>query len=375
MIRFNNITKKYYGKEVIHSVSMIIPKGEIVSIIGASGCGKTTMLKMINRIIPITAGDILINGESIKNINPVQLRRKIGYVIQQTGIFPHMTIKENLEVVMELHSINKNEWARKIDTMISMIGLSNDILNRYPIELSGGQQQRIGFARALITDPDIILMDEPFSAIDPINRLTLQDELRALQETLHKTIVFVTHDMDEAIKISDRICLMKDGQIEQYDTPEQILREPATSFVVSFIGKNRIWNSPEFIKAEDIMIKADNLCRPKDSLIRCIYKIKNTLHNFLIIINPIDNTFMGLVSARIIREQDDLSQYAEDIMQQPVAVAHIGDSLPEVLTTVKQLHSPHMIVLDDDERPIGIITQASLVATLGKQYVDEEKVV
>ncbi len=375
MIRFNNITKKYYGKEVIHSVSMIIPKGEIVSIIGASGCGKTTMLKMINRIIPITAGDILINGESIKNINPVQLRRKIGYVIQQTGIFPHMTIKENLEVVMELHSINKNEWARKIDTMISMIGLSNDILNRYPIELSGGQQQRIGFARALITDPDIILMDEPFSAIDPINRLTLQDELRALQETLHKTIVFVTHDMDEAIKISDRICLMKDGQIEQYDTPEQILREPATSFVVSFIGKNRIWNSPEFIKAEDIMIKADNLCRPKDSLIRCMYKIKNTLHNFLIIINPIDNTFMGLVSARIIREQDDLSQYAEDIMQQPVAVAHIGDSLPEVLTTVKQLHSPHMIVLDDDERPIGIITQASLVATLGKQYVDEEKVV
>ena len=276
---------------------------------------------------------------------------------------------------MELHSINKNEWARKIDTMISMIGLSNDILNRYPIELSGGQQQRIGFARALITDPDIILMDEPFSAIDPINRLTLQDELRALQETLHKTIVFVTHDMDEAIKISDRICLMKDGQIEQYDTPEQILREPATSFVVSFIGKNRIWNSPEFIKAEDIMIKADNLCRPKDSLIRCMYKIKNTLHNFLIIINPIDNTFMGLVSARIIREQDDLSQYAEDIMQQPVAVAHIGDSLPEVLTTVKQLHSPHMIVLDDDERPIGIITQASLVATLGKQYVDEEKVV
>ena len=375
MIRFNNITKKYYGKDVIHSVSMIIPKGEIVSIIGASGCGKTTMLKMINRIIPITAGDILINGESIKNINPVQLRRKIGYVIQQTGIFPHMTIKENLEVVMELHSINKNEWARKIDTMISMIGLSNDILNRYPIELSGGQQQRIGFARALITDPDIILMDEPFSAIDPINRLTLQDELRALQETLHKTIVFVTHDMDEAIKISDRICLMKDGQIEQYDTPEQILREPATSFVVSFIGKNRIWNSPEFIKAEDIMIKADNLCRPKDSLIRCMYKIKNTLHNFLIIINPIDNTFMGLVSARIIREQDDLSQYAEDIMQQPVAVAHIGDSLPEVLTTVKQLHSPHMIVLDDDERPIGIITQASLVATLGKQYVDEEKVV
>ncbi len=252
MIEIKNVKKRYGKKEVLHDISLTIPDGEIVSLIGGSGCGKSTLLKMINRLIPITGGDIYVNGKNIHDMEPVTLRRKIGYVIQQTGLFPHMTIRKNLELVMDLHKMPQEGRAEKINEMMDLVDLSRDLLNRYPIELSGGQQQRVGVARALIVDPDVILMDEPFSAIDPITRVSLQDELRSLQETLKKTIVFVTHDMDEAIKISDRICLMREGHVEQYDTPEHILRNPATEYVESFIGKNRIWNSPEFIKAEDI---------------------------------------------------------------------------------------------------------------------------
>lgn len=224
MIEIKNVKKRYGKKEVLHDISLTIPDGEIVSLIGGSGCGKSTLLKMINRLIPITGGDIYVNGKNIHDMEPVTLRRKIGYVIQQTGLFPHMTIRKNLELVMDLHKMPQEGRAEKINEMMDLVDLSRDLLNRYPIELSGGQQQRVGVARALIVDPDVILMDEPFSAIDPITRVSLQDELRSLQETLKKTIVFVTHDMDEAIKISDRICLMREGHVEQYDTPEQILR-------------------------------------------------------------------------------------------------------------------------------------------------------
>lgn len=375
MIEFKSVAKRYGKKEVLHDISLTIPEGEIVSIIGGSGCGKTTLLKMINRLIPITSGDIVVSGTSVHDLQPVELRRKIGYVIQQTGLFPHMTIRRNLELVMDLHAIPNNGREETIRNMMDTVGLAQDLLDRYPIELSGGQQQRVGVARALIVDPEVILMDEPFSAIDPITRVSLQDELRSLQDTVKKTIVFVTHDMDEAIKISDRICLLREGYVEQYDTPEAILRNPATAYVESFIGKNRIWNSPEFIKAEDIMIEADNLCTPTDSLVRCIQKIKAMPQEFLIVVDKYSHKFHGLLNARMIREQDDLHKTAADIMKQPKAVAHVGDSLPDVLNTIRQLHRPYMIVLDDKECLAGIITQSSLVATMGSQYIDEEEVV
>ena len=170
--------------------SLTIPDGEIVSLIGGSGCGKSTLLKMINRLIPITGGDIYVNGKNIHDMEPVTLRRKIGYVIQQTGLFPHMTIRKNLELVMDLHKMPQEGRAEKINEMMDLVDLSRDLLNRYPIELSGGQQQRVGVARALIVDPDVILMDEPFSAIDPITRVSLQDELRSLQETFKENDCF-----------------------------------------------------------------------------------------------------------------------------------------------------------------------------------------
>lgn len=375
MIEIKNVKKRYGKKEVLHDISLTIPDGEIVSLIGGRGCGKSTLLKMINRLIPITGGDIYVNGKNIHDMEPVTLRRKIGYVIQQTGLFPHMTIRKNLELVMDLHKMPQEGRAEKINEMMDLVDLSRDLLNRYPIELSGGQQQRVGVARALIVDPDVILMDEPFSAIDPITRVSLQDELRSLQETLKKTIVFVTHDMDEAIKISDRICLMREGHVEQYDAPEQILRNPATEYVESFIGKNRIWNSPEFIKAEDIMIDATNIAYPTDSLFRCMKKIKDIPQDFLIIVDRGTRRFRGLVNARMIREQISLQGPVSEIMAQPKKLAHVGDSLLDVVETIQTLHRPYMIVLDDSERLAGVITQSSLITTLGSQYVDDAEVI
>ncbi|MBP9624830.1 MAG: ATP-binding cassette domain-containing protein, partial [Veillonella sp.] len=277
--------------------------------------------------------------------------------------------------IRDLHNFTKVGRDEKINHMMDLVGLSRDLLERYPIELSGGQQQRVGVARALIVEPEVILMDEPFSAIDPITRVALQDELRSLQEQVQKTIVFVTHDMDEAIKISDRICLMRDGYVEQYDTPEQILRNPATDYVADFIGKNRIWNSPEFIKAEDIMIEATNLCSPGDSLLRAMKKIREIPQDYLIVVDKVTRRFRGLVNARMIREQESLHRPVGEIMAQPAAVAYVGDSLIDVLQTIKKLHRPYMVVLDENASLAGIISQSSLVATLGSQYVDEEEVV
>ncbi|MDD4723122.1 MAG: ABC transporter ATP-binding protein, partial [Acidaminococcaceae bacterium] len=231
MIKFANVTKKFKSKEVLHGINLEIPEGKLLSIIGSSGCGKTTMLKMINRLVPLTSGTISINGRNILDTPPVELRKQIGYVIQQTGLFPHLTIEENIALPMLLHKWSKEDIAARMKELLNMVSLPSDMLNRFPPELSGGQQQRIGVARAFSTNPDIILMDEPFSALDPITRNNLQEELNDLQKELLKTIVFVTHDMDEAIKISDTICLMRNGAIEQLATPEELLKNPANDFV------------------------------------------------------------------------------------------------------------------------------------------------
>ena len=257
MIQFENVSKKYRGTddEVVKDISFTIPSGQIVVLIGPSGCGKTTCLKMINRLVKISSGKILIDGKDVMEQDPIELRRNMGYVIQQTGLFPHMTVKENIEVIPRLEKKDPEEIDRRTEQLMKMVGLDADqYLERYPTQLSGGQLQRVGVARAFATDPDILLMDEPFSALDPITRSQLQDELLFLQSKLKKTIVFVTHDMDEAVKIADRICIINGGRIVQYDTPEEIMKHPANEYVADFVGKNRIWANPEYIRAEDIML-------------------------------------------------------------------------------------------------------------------------
>src|SRR5690625_4656317 len=249
MLRFQNVGKVYTnGFEAVKSTSFEISRGEFLVLIGPSGCGKTTTMKMINRLIPHTSGSILIDGQDITKLNTAELRRNIGYVIQQVGLFPHYTIAKNIATVPELKGWNKKRINERVDELLEMVGLNPEIYaERYPVELSGGQQQRVGVARALAADPDIVLMDEPFGALDPITRDQLQQELLSLQKKLQKTIIFVTHDMDEALKLGDRIAIMKDGELLQLDTPEKILHEPAYGFVEEFIGKHRMIQNPELM--------------------------------------------------------------------------------------------------------------------------------
>ncbi|MET3576638.1 ABC transporter ATP-binding protein [Bhargavaea ullalensis] len=238
MIKFDQITKKYPdGTVAVDRLELEVRKGEFLVLIGPSGCGKTTTLKMINRLIPYSSGEIFIGGKPVDTYPLDQLRWNIGYVLQQIALFPHMTIEENITVVPEMKGWPKDKLKERAAELLEMVGLDpSTYAARKPAELSGGQQQRIGVIRALAADPDILLMDEPFSALDPVSREKLQDDLLRLKKTLGKTTVFVTHDMQEALKLADRICLMREGRIVQLGTPEELLHRPQDDFVRSFIG-------------------------------------------------------------------------------------------------------------------------------------------
>ncbi|MEZ0480105.1 ABC transporter ATP-binding protein [Planococcus sp. SSTMD024] len=242
MIRFDKVTKRYPdGTEALKDVTLDLPARQLTAIIGPSGCGKTTLMKMVNKLENPTTGSIYIDDEPITGMDEVKLRRSIGYVIQRIGLFPHMTIADNVSLVPKLLNWPADKTDERSKELLQLVGLDPAVfMDRYPLELSGGQQQRVGVVRALAGDPNIVLMDEPFSALDPISREQLQDELRHLQQEIHKTIIFVTHDMDEALKIADTIVVMKDGQVEQVGTPQQLIDEPANEFVRSFIGTERI---------------------------------------------------------------------------------------------------------------------------------------
>jgi len=241
MIRFEDVTKKYDENTLaVDSITFEIPSNELTVLIGPSGCGKTTTLKMINRIVRPTTGKILIDGNDVTAMDVKQLRRGIGYVIQNVGLFPHMSVKDNIATVPRLLKWERSKIDRRISELLELVGLEpKSYAKKLPKELSGGEAQRVGVARALAADPPIILMDEPFGAVDPLTRVRLQDEFARIQEDLHKTIVFVTHDIDEAIRLADRIAVMRAGRILQYDTPEEILAHPKEKFVHDFMGSDR----------------------------------------------------------------------------------------------------------------------------------------
>ena len=242
MIRLEAVTKQYPGtaNPAVTGLSLEVPQGEIAVLVGPSGCGKTTTLKMINRLIEPTSGDIVVAGRRVTDMDAAELRRGIGYVIQQIGLFPHRTIADNIATVPKLLGWDRSRISERIDELIEVVQLEPEMRNRYPSELSGGQRQRVGVARALAADPPVMLMDEPFGAVDPIVRGALQDQFLDLQARLNKTIVLVTHDIDEAIKLGDRVALLNVGGIlEQYAPPEDMLREPANPFVAEFLGSDR----------------------------------------------------------------------------------------------------------------------------------------
>jgi osmoprotectant transport system ATP-binding protein len=254
-LEFREVTKRYPGTAAaaVDGLSLKVPAGEICVLVGPSGCGKTTAMRMVNRMVDITSGDILLGGRSVKDRKPPELRRDIGYVIQHVGLFPHRTIGENIATVPGLLGWNRRRTSERVDELLELIGLPAETRSRYPAQLSGGQRQRVGVARALAADPPVMLMDEPFGAIDPINRERLQNEFLRLQAELRKTIVFVTHDIDEAIKMGDRIAIMQEGgKLAQYAPPAELLMYPASRFVEDFVGADRALKRLALQRVRDI---------------------------------------------------------------------------------------------------------------------------
>ncbi len=368
MIQFINVSKAYKEHNVIENINLEINKGELVVLIGPSGCGKTTILKMINRLIEPSDGQIKINGTDIEAQDPIELRRNIGYVIQQTGLFIHMTVRENIEIIPRLAKMPVSEIVDRTVKLMKTVGLPEEFLDRYPNHLSGGQQQRVGVARAFAMNPDIILMDEPFSALDPLTRSQLQDELVSLQSKLHKTIVFVTHDMDEAVKIADRICILQGGRILQYDTPENILKNPAHGFVSEFVGSKRIWSSPQLIRAKDIMITSPKTTYPYVPMFKGLEKMRIDKVDSLIVIDE-DNHLLGIVRARSILNSADKSLPVETIMTPARVTADTEENIVSLLEKINGLNISNIPVTDRDNRLAGLITNSSLVTTMSHQFI------
>ena len=373
MIEIRNVTKKIGNNVILDDISLVVETGTLVVLIGSSGCGKTTTLKLINKLIKPTSGEIYINGKPISQENEIELRRKIGYVIQNTGLFPHLIIKENIELIPRLKKEKSvEEIEKRTLQLLEMVGLDSDeFLNKYPSELSGGQQQRIGVARAIATDAEIILMDEPFSALDPITRTSLQEQLFSLQDELKKTIIFVTHDMDEALKIADKICIMKDGRIAQYDTPENILRKPANDFVKDFIGEDRVWDNPEYIKARDIMIKNPIAVNSTRTVTQGIEIMRTSKVDSLLIIDRA-KTLKGIVTVKDMKDIDDKSILLADIMSSEPLHVNEGDNLVEILNVMNRNSVGYIPVISDENKLVGLITRSSLLSVLSEQFLEME---
>lgn len=283
-----------------------------------------------------------------------------------------MTVRQNIEIIPSLQKKDKEKITERTHQLMKMVGLDPEFyLDRYPVQLSGGQMQRIGVARAFATDPDIILMDEPFSALDPITRSGLQDELVNLQSHLHKTIIFVTHDMDEAVKIADRICIMYEGKILQYDTPERILKNPADGFVSEFVGKNRIWSNPEYIHAKDIMIQNPVITTPNIPMLKCIEKMRIQKVDSLMVVDD-NSKFVGIVKARHILRATDKTAPVGDVTKEAKATARPETSIVELLKLINLYDLSAIPVLEEDGSLRGLITKSSLVTALSSQFMDLE---
>ena len=373
MIEIKNIVKTAGEKVILDDISLTIESGSFVVLIGPSGCGKTTTLKLLNKLIEPTSGEIYIDGKPISKEDPIKLRRNIGYVIQNIGLFPHLTIKENIELIPKLKGDkSEEEISETTERLIKMVGLDPDeFLYKYPTELSGGQQQRIGVIRAIATDADIILMDEPFSALDPITRTQLQEWLYELQQELKKTIIFVTHDMDEALKLADKICIMQGGKIQQYDTAENLLKHPANSFVKDFIGSDRLWSAPEYIKAKDIMIKDPVKAIETRTVIQAM-EIMRTNKVDSILVTDKNNLLVGILTVKELRQNGIQDYYIYKVMNQDPLFIYEDCNLIEILNIMNNQNVGHIPVVSKDGQLIGLITRSSLLSVLSEQFLEME---
>ncbi len=364
MVRLEKITKVYNGTTIIQNLNLEVEKGQFVVLIGPSGCGKTTTLKMINRLIEPTSGSIYIDGEEITQVNPVALRRKIGYVIQQIGLFPHMTIAQNIEVVPKLLKWPAEARRRRSRELLQLVDMDADeYLERYPSELSGGQQQRIGVLRALAVEPPLILMDEPFGALDPITRETLQDEVKKIQKRLNKTIIFVTHDMDEALKMADHIVVMKDGKVVQAAAPEELLANPADDFVAEFIGKHRLKTGPDLETVANVM-KTNPVTVPQNKgVAESIALMRQKSVDSLIVVDS-EGRLEGIVTIEAIRKSGKLGRTISELVDAKVPTARLNSNAKTAFDSLLQGKLEFIVALDDADKVRGIVTKTSIVKAL-----------
>lgn len=367
MIVFENVDKAYKNKQVLTNVNLTINSGEFMVLIGSSGCGKTTLLKSINKLHSINGGSIKIDGVPIENQDSIKIRRRIGYVVQDAGLFPHLTVAENISTVLKINEYPQEKIATHIDELLEMVELEPAAYrDLYPSQLSGGQRQRVGVARAFATDPEIILMDEPFSALDPVTRSDLQDEVVKLQKQLQKTVVFVTHDMDEAIKMADRICVIQNGRIVQCDTAENILKHPANDYVKLFIGQNRLWSNPDFIKAKDIMLK--NPCRisANRTVIQALQVMNHARVDSVLVTD--NNKFKGIVWLEDLKNFEKYNSPLEDFISEDYHAVNEEASLKDIVNTVNYEYFGIIPVLNDNQELCGFLTKSRLLAVLSRQY-------
>ena len=371
MIRFENVSMAYGTNEIIHNLNLKIEEGQLAVLIGPSGCGKTTTLQLINRLLNPTEGNIFLNGKELRGMDPVKLRRGIGYVIQEIGLFPHMTIEQNIEIVPKLLKWPAEKRQARTLELLKLVGLDPDTyLNRYPVKLSGGQQQRIGLLRALAVEPPVILMDEPFGALDPITRETMQDEIKRLQKKLKKTVVFVTHDMDEAIKIADVIILMKDGRIVQQASPEQLLSSPADEFVEQFIGKHRLYNGkPD--KVMDIMNKRA-FAVPKSMGIAQSIALMEQHGVSGILVTDESETLLGYLGIEEIRDEAKIGLTVGDLRFRQLPMVHPETSAQEAFDILIGRKLDILAVVDDDGHIHGVVSKTSMVKALARAVWNRE---
>ena len=369
MIRLENLTKVFDTPKgavvAADHINMEVPSGDICILLGPSGCGKTTTLKMINRIIRPTSGKVFIDGQDTTSLDTQTLRRNIGYVIQQIGLFPNMTIEENITIVPKLLGWDAKKYKERARELMRMIALEPDaFLKRYPSELSGGQQQRIGVARALAADPPVMLMDEPFGAIDPINRAVIQDEFIKMQKELKKTIMFVSHDIDEAIKMGDHVAIFRDGHLVQYATPDELLAAPKDSFVESFLGEDRALKRLNLIKVHEIISTEVDTVAPQDSMQTALDKLDRHGYQHAIIMINEQRQPMGIIPRAVAQvSKGQCLDYA-----QQVPTVNVNDDLRKAVSLMLAHDITWLPCVDDDNRLYGHITQRTMTHHLGARY-------
>lgn len=375
-LSMQHLRKVYSGNKVaVKDFSLNVKKGEFICFIGTSGSGKTTTMRMINRMLKPTSGQIILEGNDISEINPVKLRRRIGYVIQNVGLLPHMTIEENIVLVPKLLNWDEDERHKIAKKMINLVELPEELLKRYPAELSGGQQQRIGVARALAAKQDLILMDEPFSALDPLTREKLQDLVKKLQKKYNKTFIFVTHDMDEALKLSDRLVVMSYGNIEQIATPEEILKNPANSFVRDLIGKERLIQArPNIITVGQIMSKKP-VTLTKDETMHSALKLMHDERVDTLLVTDDEKHLLGFIDVEDINDHYSPNKKIEDLINADILYVNENSIIRDTVNKILKRGYKNIPVVNDDHKIVGIVTRTALVDIIYDALtIDDSKV-